>query len=143
MYEQDLEKLDLLAAELKSKGLDGIEAIYTSFSVSDQEGLRSIAQKHNLLICAGTDFHGSNGPGSPSYAIEMPRNEWIQFRGAFFSSPTMAASISRIQFQHHFRSLLLTAGVKNHATLAGVILPCAFFCQPLLPSCFFWLSSGV
>jgi PAS domain S-box-containing protein len=148
MYEQDLEKLDPLAADLKSKGLDGIEAIYTSFSVSDQEGLRSIAQKHNLLVCAGTDFHGSNGPGSPSYAIEMPRNEWIQFRGAFFSSPTMAAfdfsnpvstsfpqppSYSRSEKPRHTRRRYIALRIFL-PTFTAILLFLAVFWGLILPS---------
>ncbi|MEI8130869.1 MAG: DUF294 nucleotidyltransferase-like domain-containing protein, partial [Leptolinea sp.] len=94
IFESDLEQLDTLIGALKSSGLDGIEAIYASFSESEQNSLSSLAQKHDLLICAGTDFHGSNSPGSHSYKIEMPREQWIKFRGAFFSSPTFNADVS-------------------------------------------------
>ena len=86
VFESRLERLDGLIGELKAQGLDGIEAIYASFSETEQADLRSLSQKHNLLICAGTDFHGSNGPGSPSYGIDMPREDWIKFREAVFSS---------------------------------------------------------
>ena len=93
LFESDMEQLDILIGELKSKGLDGIEAIYAQFSETDQLALRSLAQKHDLLICAGTDFHVSNG-GSDAYGIEMPREDWIKFRGAVFSSPNFTADTS-------------------------------------------------
>jgi predicted metal-dependent phosphoesterase TrpH len=85
VFESDTEQLDILIGELKSKGLDGIEAIYAQFSETEQLSLRSLAQKHDLLICAGTDFHFT---GSDAYGIEMPREDWIKFRGAVFSSPS-------------------------------------------------------
>jgi PAS domain S-box-containing protein len=88
MYESDPERLDAFVGELKSKGLDGIEAIYAPFSETEQADLRSLAKKHDLLVCAGTDFHVSNnnGPGSHLYGIEMPRDDWIKFRQAVFAS---------------------------------------------------------
>ena len=90
VYESDLEQLDGFIGELKLLGLDGIEAIYAPFSETDQASLRSLAEKHNLLACAGTDFHGAKGPGSPLFAIEMPREDWIKFRKAVFSSPAIS-----------------------------------------------------
>ncbi len=91
LFESDLEELELLVEELKSKGLDGIEALYASFSERDQTSLRYMAQKHALLVCAGTDFHGNNGPGGLAYGIEMPRDEWIKFRNAVFSGSNFSA----------------------------------------------------
>lgn len=94
IYESDLEQLDILIGELKSKGLDGIEVIYTAFSETEQASLRSLAQKHDLLQCAGTDFHVSTGQGSLPYSIEMPREDWIKFREAIFSSSIFATETS-------------------------------------------------
>ncbi len=45
MFESDLEQLDVLIGELKSKGLDGIEAIYAPFSETEQASLRSFGAK--------------------------------------------------------------------------------------------------
>jgi PAS domain S-box-containing protein len=97
VYESDPEQLDACIAELKSKGMDGIEAIYGPFSEAQRTELRRLAQKHDLLICAGSDFHLGNGPSAHSYSIEMPREDWIGFREAVFSSPafTTDASIAR------------------------------------------------
>ncbi|KAF0111958.1 MAG: cyclic nucleotide-regulated nucleotidyltransferase [Chloroflexi bacterium] len=91
VFESNLEQLDVMIGELGSKGLDGIEAIYASFSETEQLSLRSLAQKHDLLVCAGTDFHDTNGKYSHSYGIEMLREDWTKFRRALFSSPTFTA----------------------------------------------------
>ncbi len=88
LYESDSERLNTCVAELKSKGLDGLEAIYSPFTESQRASLHQLAQKHGLLVCAGTDFHFNSVPGAHSYGIEMPREDWIQFRGAVFSSTT-------------------------------------------------------
>ena len=90
LFESDLQNLDDLVGELKSKGLDGLEAIYASFSQSERAALYQLAKKHDLLVCAGTDFHINNMPGN-HYGIEMPRADWFQFRQAFFSSAHFSA----------------------------------------------------
>ena len=94
MYESNPERLDACVTELKSKGLDGLEAIYAPFSETQRAGLCQLAQKHDLLICAGTDFHVNNAPGAHSYSIEMPEGDWIKFRGAVISSPTFTLDTS-------------------------------------------------
>ena len=81
----DLDHLDALIELLKSKGLDGIEAIYKPYSENEQRSLYDLAEKHGLLVCAGTDIHGRNDPGGRSYAIKMPRGDWKKFRRAVFS----------------------------------------------------------
>jgi PAS domain S-box-containing protein len=86
MYEADTQPLDCCVAELKSMGLDGLEAIYAPFSENQRAELCQLAHKYNLLVCAGTDFHSSSTPGSNVYSIEMPRADWVHFRQAFFSS---------------------------------------------------------
>jgi len=94
LYEADLDQLDDCVAELKVLGLDGLEAIYASFSPEQRADLRQLAQSHGLLVSAGTDFHAMNGMGSHSYSIEMPRQEWNDFRAALFSGPTFTAEDS-------------------------------------------------
>jgi PAS domain S-box-containing protein len=86
MYEADPERLDACVGELKSKGLDGLEAIYTPFSETQRAGLCQLAHQYGLLVCAGTDFHVGNAPGKNEYGIEMPREDWGRFRQALFSS---------------------------------------------------------
>lgn len=85
-YESDPQKLDGFVGKLKALGLDGLEAIYASFSEAERNLLRDLARRHELLVCAGTDLHTPTG----SAAIEMPRADWIKFRDAVFSSPIFA-----------------------------------------------------
>lgn len=56
-------KLDRLTGELKSAGLIGIEAVYSTYSPSEEREIRSLADKHHLLLSGGSDFHGVNKPG--------------------------------------------------------------------------------
>ncbi len=91
VYESDPARLDACVAELKTLGLDGLEAIYTPFSESQRAELCQLAQKYDLLVSAGTDFHADNGAGAPAWGIEMPRADWARFREAVFSGPTFQA----------------------------------------------------
>ena len=101
VFEADLENLDTLLGVLKSKGLDGIEAIYAPFSETQQADLRRLAHKYNLLLCAGTDFHAASGPRSHRYGIEMPREDWIRFRQAVLAGPAFAVA-GPPDFPHQF-----------------------------------------
>lgn len=91
LYESDLAQLGDCVTELKAKGIDGIEAVYAPFAETQRAALRQLAQSYGLLVSAGTDFHAGNGVGSHTYAIEMPRQEWIPFRAALFAGPLFAA----------------------------------------------------
>ena len=67
VYESDPARLDAYVAELKALGLDGLEAIYAPFSESQRAELCQLAQKHGLLVSAGTDIHADgNGAGQLS-----------------------------------------------------------------------------
>ena len=148
MFESDLERIDILIGELKSKGIDGIEAIYASFSETEQASLQSLAQKHDLLVCAGTDIHGSNGPGSRSFGIGMSRPDWIKFREAVFYSPTFrvdgsspdktattarAAQALPAAKAHHFRRRTYVLRIFL-PTLLVIALFLAAFWAIILPS---------
>lgn len=62
LYGFSKDKLDGLVQKLKSAGLIGIEAIYSTYSPSDERDIRALAKKYDLLISGGSDFHGSNKP---------------------------------------------------------------------------------
>ena len=47
-------------AYLVSKGLNGVERYYPSFTKSDYEFLDYLISKYNLYYSGGTDYHGSN-----------------------------------------------------------------------------------
>ena len=52
-------------AELKEKGLDGVEAVYQANSALETVEFTRIARNLGLVISAGSDFHGSNKPTIP------------------------------------------------------------------------------
>ncbi len=90
VLEPDPGRLEELVSQLKLDGLDGIEAVYAEFSVEQQGELVGLARKHDLLVCAGTDYHGIDGLGSRSLGIEMPHAEWLRFRSAVLDGPGLA-----------------------------------------------------
>ena len=55
-------RLENLVAELKASGLMGIEAVYSTYTPSEERQVRALAAKHDLLLSGGSDFHGSNKP---------------------------------------------------------------------------------
>lgn len=62
LYHLSKAKLEQLVTELKGAGLVGIEAIYSTYSTSEEAQIRHIAKKYDLLISGGSDFHGKNKP---------------------------------------------------------------------------------
>lgn len=63
LYHMSDSRLDELTAELKSVGLMGIEAIYSTYKPHEERQIRALAKKYDLRISGGSDFHGSNKPG--------------------------------------------------------------------------------
>ncbi|MCC6932159.1 MAG: hypothetical protein IT292_02750 [Deltaproteobacteria bacterium] len=57
-----LESIEPLIGQLKELDLDGLEAIYSSYEQKTREGLLALADKHGLLISAGSDFRSSTPP---------------------------------------------------------------------------------
>lgn len=74
--------LEAAVVELKAQGLDGIEALYGPYPAASRNLLLQMAEKHALLVVAGTDFHGPTTPGLSLTAIEMPTERWKAFRKA-------------------------------------------------------------
>lgn len=60
LYGLGKEALDTLVRRLKEMGLGGIEAIYSTYTPSDERDIRALAKKYNLCISGGSDFHGKN-----------------------------------------------------------------------------------
>jgi len=60
LYHMSNSRLDHLVSDLKDAGLMGIEAIYSTYSSSEERDMRRLADKYNLLISGGSDFHGTN-----------------------------------------------------------------------------------
>jgi len=63
-YQTDLSSSELenLIIELKSYGLQGIEAYYSQHSKEQVKEYLEVAKKYDLLVTAGSDFHGGNKP---------------------------------------------------------------------------------
>jgi predicted metal-dependent phosphoesterase TrpH len=58
-----LSHLERLVAELADGGLDGIEAVYASYTPDQRASLRRMAARLGLVVTGGSDFHGSFKPG--------------------------------------------------------------------------------
>lgn len=56
------DRLDFFIKSLKEHGLTGMEAVYSTYHPGDERNMRRFAQKYDLLISGGSDFHGSNKP---------------------------------------------------------------------------------
>lgn len=63
LYHMSDAGLERLVTELKSEGLVGIEAIYSTYNSAEERQIRKLAEKYDLLISGGSDFHGANKPG--------------------------------------------------------------------------------
>lgn len=56
------QELEEYLVRLKNAGLDGIEGYYSEYTDEMQKEYQALAEKHNLLLSGGTDFHGANKP---------------------------------------------------------------------------------
>lgn len=62
LYHMSSVRLLQLIDELKTAGLDGIEAIYSTHTAGEEQLVKRIAKDNGLIISGGSDFHGSNKP---------------------------------------------------------------------------------
>lgn len=62
LYHMGDERLRELILDCKACGLEGIEAIYSTYHADDERYIRRLAKEYGLNISGGTDFHGSNKP---------------------------------------------------------------------------------
>lgn len=60
LYSASLKDVEHLVKELKEAGLDGIESEYSTFHEQDKRMYRELAQKYDLLLSGGSDYHGLN-----------------------------------------------------------------------------------
>ena len=56
------ERLRELITDCLSCGLDGIEALYSTYQPGDERYIRRLAEEYGLAVSGGSDFHGSNKP---------------------------------------------------------------------------------
>ena len=62
LYHMGRERLDRLVSELKDVGLMGIESLYSTYTNQDERDMMRLADKYDLLLSGGSDFHGANKP---------------------------------------------------------------------------------
>ena len=62
LYGLSSTNLQKLIEELKETGLDGLEAIYSTYTTGEEQQMKRLANKNGLLISGGSDFHGTNKP---------------------------------------------------------------------------------
>ncbi|MRS02779.1 PHP domain-containing protein, partial [bacterium] len=120
MLEKNPEELIPLIKNLKGLGLDGIEAIYAEYSLTDQNILLACADTEDLLVSAGTDFHTK----LQTMAIEMERERWVKLRTRIFSTQGFlgnTGSNSTEQSVHQAASLI-TTGRHHHFQKRAYIL---------------------
>lgn len=63
LYHMSDARLDELVSLLKDSGLIGIEAIYCTYKPFEERQIRALANKYNLCISGGSDYHGTAKPG--------------------------------------------------------------------------------
>lgn len=63
LYHMGNDRLDTLVSSLKADGLMGIEVFYSTYSNQDVRDMQRLAEKYDLLVSGGSDFHGANKPG--------------------------------------------------------------------------------
>lgn len=62
LYRMSRERLDILVCRLKDAELIGIEALYATYNHREENQIRQLALKYDLLISGGSDFHGLAKP---------------------------------------------------------------------------------
>ncbi len=63
LYRLNNEQIELMAQELRQKGMEGIEVMYSTYSAEEEKFINSIAEKYNFAKSGGSDFHGTNKTG--------------------------------------------------------------------------------
>lgn len=63
LYHMGGDRLDRLVSSLKTEGLMGVEAFYSTYTNQDVRDMLRLADKYDLLLSGGSDFHGTNKPG--------------------------------------------------------------------------------
>lgn len=98
----DLALLDQFLKQLKSQGLDGLEAIYKPYPSKIRRQLIALGEKHQLVISCGSDYHGYKRAASGSSrlkdspfhyspmkkvpeepGVDMPKDHLEKFLGCF------------------------------------------------------------
>lgn len=56
------EQTEAFLNEIRDRGVDGVEVAHSGSTVTRQRYVEAVARRLNLLMCGGSDFHGSGKP---------------------------------------------------------------------------------
>ena len=73
-----LADLDDKVAELKAAGLVGMEVHYAMYTPETIERLLDVAQRHDLIPCGGSDYHGLGNTGEQLPGLLGPPMETVE-----------------------------------------------------------------
>ena len=73
-----LEDLDQKVEELKAAGLRGMEVHYAMYSPETVDYLLSVARRHDLIPCGGSDYHGLGNTGELLPGLLGPPMETVE-----------------------------------------------------------------
>ncbi len=62
LYHLSSARLKQLMTDLKAHGLDGVEAIYSTYTTGEERQMKQLAAELDLAVSGGSDFHGANKP---------------------------------------------------------------------------------
>lgn len=62
LYHLSDDVLKKMLSDLKADGLDGIECIYSTYTMGEELQMRHLAKEFDLLQSGGSDYHGGNKP---------------------------------------------------------------------------------
>jgi predicted metal-dependent phosphoesterase TrpH len=69
----DIEPLEPFILELKRAGMVGIEIYYNGYASKTINQLKRLAEKHNLVACGGSDYHGlDESIGASMGSVDVP-----------------------------------------------------------------------
>ena len=73
-----LEDLDTKVAQLKEAGLVGMEVHYAMYSEETIQRLLEVANRHGLIPCGGSDYHGLGNTGEQEPGLLGPPMESVE-----------------------------------------------------------------
>ena len=84
LYHMSDDRLRELITNCLACGLDGIEALYSTYQPGDERYIRKLADEYGLAVSGGSDFHGSNKPhirlGTGTGRLSVPYELLEKFR---------------------------------------------------------------
>ena len=74
----NLEDLDTKVAHLKEAGLVGMEVHYAMYSEETIQRLLEVANRHGLIPCGGSDYHGLGNTGEQEPGLLGPPMDSVE-----------------------------------------------------------------